>query len=268
MTRLIRILAVTLVLSSHGLALVGVGKESGPSVPFAVARVYFEQNATDGDFEVVFEVKGGDKGLAKLVVVSPDGRTVIDFRASDASTLGIRQFHFESPEPANFESLRAAYPEGVYTFTAETADGKKLHSQSALNHKLPETASFLRPGAGARGVDVKDLEITWTPVKGLAAYIIKIEQDELDVSITTRVPGSVVKFAVPDGFLLPGVEYQLSIGTVTNEGNTSFVETTFTTAGQGSKPEKSKSESLTKAKSGTARRAQTLHNGPPKRMRG
>ena len=233
MTRRIQILlAATLLLGSYGLALVGVGKESGPAVPFAVASVYFERNATDGDFEVVFEVKGGDKGLAKLAVVSPDGRTVIDFTAPNASTLGIRQFRFESPEPADFESLRSAYPEGVYTFTAATAAGDKLHSESTLNHKLSATASFLRPGAGARGVGVRDLEITWTPVKGLAAYIIKIEQDELEVSITARLPGSVAKFAVPDGFLLPGTEYQLGIGTVTNEGNISFVETTFTTAGK------------------------------------
>jgi hypothetical protein len=99
MTRRIQILAgVALLLGSYGLAL-GAGKETGSSVPLAVASVYLEQNATDGDAEVVFEVKGGKDGLAKLAVVSPDGRTVIDFTAPDASTLGIRQFRFESPEP-------------------------------------------------------------------------------------------------------------------------------------------------------------------------
>lgn len=230
MTRRILILAgITLLLGSHGLAL-GVGKESGPSVPFAVASVHFEQNATDRDVEVVFKVKGGDEGLARLIVVSPDGRTVIDFTAPDASTLGIRQFRFESPEPRDVESLKSAYPEGVYTFAGATAAGDKFYGESSLNHKLPATASFLRPGAGAKGVGAKDLEITWTPVKNLAAYIIEIEQEALDVHITARLPGSVATFAVPDGFLLPGTEYQLSIGTVTDEGNISFVESTFTTA--------------------------------------
>jgi len=232
MTRGLQILAgVTFLLGSLGLARVAVGHESGPSVPFAVASVHFEQNATDGDVEVVFEVKGGGEGLAKLAVVSPDGRTVIDFTAPDASTLGIRQFRFESPEPGDVESLKLAYPEGVYTFSG-VATGVKLHGKAMLSHKLPATASFLRPGAGAQGVGIKDLEITWTPVKNLAAYIIKIEQDELDVNITAKLPGSVATFAVPDGFLLPGTEYQLGIGSVTNEGNISFVETTFTTAGK------------------------------------
>ncbi len=206
--------------------------KAGQSVPFAVASVHFEQNATDGDVEVVFEVTGGDEGLAKLVVVSPDGRTVIDFTAPDASTLGIRQFLFESPEPGDVESLKSAYPEGVYTFAGATAAGDKLHGESRLVHKMPVTASILRPGAGARGVAAKGLEITWTPVKNLAAYIIEIAQDELNVNITAKLPGSVATFAVPDGFLLPDTEYELGIGTVTGEGNISFVETTFTTAGK------------------------------------
>jgi len=64
MTRRIQILAgITLLLCSHGLAL-GADKEPGSFVPFAVASVRFEQNATDGDAEVVFEaqasaLKGG-----------------------------------------------------------------------------------------------------------------------------------------------------------------------------------------------------------------
>ena len=220
---------VTLLWGSFGLAM-GAGKESGASVPFAVAIVHFEQNATDGDVEVVFEAKGGKEGLAKLSVVSPDGRTVIDFTAPDASTLGIRQFRFESPEPGEVESLKSAYPEGVYTFTGATAAGQKLHGEATLNHLLPTTATFLQPKADAQGVGTKNLEITWTPVKNLAAYIIYVENDDLDVNLTAKLPGFVVKFAVPDGFLLPGTEYMLGIGTVTEDGNVSFVETTFTTA--------------------------------------
>jgi hypothetical protein len=210
----------------------GDSKDSGAPGAFAVASVHFEQNATDGDVEVVFEVKGGDKGLVKLTVVSPDGRTVIDFTAPDASTLGIRQFFFESPEPGDVERLKSAYPEGVYTFTGATAAGDKLHGESTLNHKLPAAASFLRPGTGARGVNARDLEITWTPVKNLAAYIIKIEQDTLDVNITAKLLGSVTTFTVPDGFLVPGTQYELSIGTMSHAGNISFVETTFRTAGK------------------------------------
>jgi hypothetical protein len=231
MTRRILILAgVSLLLGFIGPAFLA-SEERSSSVPFAAASVHFEQNVTDGDAEVVFEVKGGATGLAKLIVVSPDGRTVIDFTAPDASTLGIRQFRFESPEPEAVESLKSAYPEGMYTFTGTSAAGNKLDGRSTLSHRLPTTTSFLKPGTDARGLGTRTLKITWTPVKNVAAYIIYIEQDKLDVNITAKLPGSVTTFAVPDGFLLPGTKYQLEIGTVAEDGNISFIETTFTTAG-------------------------------------
>src|SRR5919109_4924930 len=114
------------------------------AVPFPVASVYMEQNATDGDMEVVFEVKGGQDGLAELSVVSPDGRPVVAFRAPDASTLGIREFRFESPEPRDMKSLKAAYPEGVYAFSGKMASGAKLVGTATLSHRLPATTTFVK----------------------------------------------------------------------------------------------------------------------------
>jgi hypothetical protein len=201
-----------------------------PPAPFAVATIHFEQNATDGDFEAIVEVMGGDEGLARLAVVAPDGRSVIDVTAPAATTLGVRQLRFESPEPGDFASLKAAYPEGVYTFTGATAAGAKHQSTATLQHALPAAAALLRPAARARGVGVTDLIVTWTAVRNATAYIVTIEQAELDVSITAKLPGAVNRFAVPDGFLRAGTTYQLGIGTVTGGGNSSFVETTFTTA--------------------------------------
>jgi hypothetical protein len=225
------LLGMNLFFISQGLAM-GTDKEYASSIPFDTASVYFEQNATDGDVEVVFKVSGGDVGLARLTVVSPDGRTVIDFSAPDTSTLGIRKFLFESPEPGNVESLKSAYPEGVYTFAGTSVTGEKLHGKSSLNHTLPATVSFLHPKAEARGTNIKDLKITWTPVKNLAAYIVEIEQEEMEVKFEARLPGDMATLAVPESVLLPEKEYKLSIGTVTGEGNISVVETSFTTAGK------------------------------------
>jgi hypothetical protein len=191
------------------------GGESG--APFETADVRFEQNATDGDVEVVFQVKGGDDGLAKLVVVAPDGRTVGSFEAPDASTLGIRQFEFESPEPRDVAGLKAAYPEGVYTFTGSTVTGEAL------------TASNLRPGE-EDVVSAEDPEISWAARDDVAAWIVEIEHDGLEVNLTARLPGGATSFTVPDGFLRPGMEYDLGLGSVAEGGNISYVETSFTTA--------------------------------------
>lgn len=221
-----------------GIALLVAAAGVGPASPppparFAVASVHFEQNVTDGDAEVVFEAKGGAQGLAKLAVVSPDGRTVIDFTAPDASTLGMRQFHFESPEPGDVASLKAAYPAGIYTFKGESTTGERLQREATLHHRLPTATSVVRPDAGAHGASVRGLSIAWTRVADAAAYLVVIEQPELDVSVTARLPESAATFAVPDGFLRPATEYGLALGTVTRDGNVSFVETTFTTGKEG-----------------------------------
>ncbi len=201
-----------------------------PALPFAIATVHFEQNATDKDFEVVFEVKGNGEGLAQLVVTAPDGRKVIDFTAPDGSTLGMRQFRFESPESDAEAAIKAAYPEGTYAFSGLTTSGAQLEGRSTLRHALPPTATLRRPTAGAAGVSTEGLEIAWTPVPNLAAYVLYIEQDEPEYSITARLAPTATSFAVPRGFLVAGTEYVLGIGTVTAEGNISYIENTFTTA--------------------------------------
>jgi len=199
-------------------------------MPFGVASARFEQNATDGDVEVVFEVKGGDQGLTRLTISSPDGRTVVDFAAADPSTLGMRQFRFESPEPRDVAGLRAAYPEGVYSFSGATASGSRLQGTATLSHRLPATASFLRPAPGAEGVRVKGMTIAWSAVEGAVAYLLYVEQDDLGVEVTARLPRTARSFVVPDGFLGPGTEYTMGIGVVSGEGNVSYVEGSFTTA--------------------------------------
>ena len=168
-------LAAALLVS--GAAISALASDAGAPVPgrFPLAAVRFEQNATDGDVEVVFKVKGRNEGLAKLSVVSPDGRTVIDFAAPGASALGIREFVFESPEPTDVEGLKAAYPAGVYRFAGATAAGQQLNGESTLAHELPATTSFVRPGVGARNVPVGDMQIAWTPVAKVSGYIIEIE---------------------------------------------------------------------------------------------
>ena len=228
-TKNISYLVTIVLLAMHNLV-IGAAKGPDASPPFELATVYFEQNATDGDVEVVFEAKGGKQGLAKLTVLSPDGRKVVDFNAPDASTLGIRSFQFESPEPTDIPGLKAAYPQGTYHFTGATFDGRTFSSEARLSHELPATAAFVHPNAEAEGVSVRALEIKWDAIEGLVACLVTLEQEDLDLNVSARLPGTARSFAVPEGFLLPGQEYKLAIGTVTEEGNTSYVETNFTTA--------------------------------------
>jgi hypothetical protein len=232
MTTIVRTLAaITFFLGYQGLVL-AQSSEDVNTASFSKAQIHLEQNATDGDFEVVLEANSGGEGLEKFTVIAPDGRKVVDYTASGAPILGMRQFLFETPEPNDMKIIRSGYPEGVYTLAGLTPSGLKLTGKATLTHRLPPAVTLLTPKPEAENVPLKNLRITWTPVKNVAAYILYLEQPDLNFEITARLPGSATAFAVPDGLLSPGMGYSLGIGTVSEEGNTSFIETTFATAGK------------------------------------
>jgi hypothetical protein len=230
-TRVLPIGAGAMMLAaSLGLAVAWTGQPAAESQSFATASVRCEQNATDGDVEVVFDITGRDEGLTKLTIVAPNGRTIADFTAPDRSTLGLRQFILESPEPRDVAALKAAYPEGAYAFRGTTGTGQVLVGSATLSHRLPGTTTFVRPQADAKDVSTANLEIAWTAIPDAVAYIVELEQEGSDMSITARLPKSTTRFAPPAGFVQPDQEYALGIGTVAGDGNISFVETSFATA--------------------------------------
>jgi hypothetical protein len=223
------LLAAAFLVCALGLRPVPVDSAVRPPTPFVTAAVHLETNATDGDFEVVFDVKGRSDGLSGLTVVGPDGRTVISFEAPDTTTLGMRSFRLESPEPRSLPSIKAAFPEGAYTFAGWTAAGDTLGGEATLSHRLPPAAALVHPKPEATGVATRGLKITWKPVDGVSTYVVKLEQEERGEVVEARIPADAARFVVPDGFLRPETEYTLGIGTVSSNGNMSVVETTFTT---------------------------------------
>ena len=227
----IRTHAAALSVFSFAFCSLAQGAEDKSSAPaaFSTASVHFEQNVTDGDGEIIFQAKALKDGLAELIVRSPDGRPVVTFKAPDASTLGMRQFHFETPEPKDLNTLKAAYPAGVYEFAGITFSGARLAGKATLNHRLPALPTFAAPAPAAENVPVKNFVLSWGAAEDVAAYIVKVKQSELNVDFKTTLPGSWTAFAFPDGFLAREKKYKMAIGTVTREGNISYVESTFTT---------------------------------------
>ena len=197
---------------------------------FEKAKIYFEQNVQDKDVEVKFDVIGGSAGLATVKITAPDGRTVVDFKAAD-SKMGIRHLLLETPEPKNDGTIEKDFPAGVYKFTCTLVGGKALQGESTLSHKLPAGASFLRPRPDEKNVPLKGLRASWAAQKNLEAVVIILEQEKTGRDIRVTLAGDATSFAVPDGFLQPGMEYKIAVGTVAVGGNASFFETSFTTAG-------------------------------------
>ncbi len=71
-------------------------------IEFSELRMTLEQNATDGDTEVVLFAQGGDVGLDRLEITAPDGRRVAKFDG-DGRGIGIREFLLESAEPPDLD---------------------------------------------------------------------------------------------------------------------------------------------------------------------
>src|SRR5918994_2070008 len=108
-----------------GLALAAASAGAGADpAEFDEATMYVEQNATDGDTEVVIAGTAGDDGLRLLQIKWPD-REVVTTLIADRSTLGMREFHFESPEPPG-EAVLAAYPEGRYVLAGVSTAGERF----------------------------------------------------------------------------------------------------------------------------------------------
>ena len=205
---------------------VGSGGEKGG---FEVATIRFEQNVTDKDVEVVFEINGEDDSLSRLRVLGPDGRTVADVTAP-AATLGLKQFVFESPEPRDTAALKAAYPEGKYRFEGTTVGGEELEGTCNLSHSLPAAVKLVAPLARATDVQIEGLQVRWNPIQGASGYIVELEQEDTGFALVVNLPGTASTLALPAGLLTPATEYVLGIGAIAAGGNRTFMETSFMTA--------------------------------------
>ena len=192
------------------------------------ARLYLEQNVTDGDMELVGLALGPDDGLRRLDVLDPHGKRVGGFEAAK-TTLGIREFLFESPEPASGLVL-AAYPEGTYTLEGTGMDGTKFVSEVELSHAMPAAPVVTSPVDGDRAVDLDTLVIAWEPVAEATHYVLEVDQelDELELELRVVLPASTTSFTPPAGWLQAGFEASTSVFSVGANGNVSATEVGFT----------------------------------------
>ena len=204
----------------HGIALA--------SDKFERVSVYMEQTIEDEDSEITFEAISGTVGLAALKVAAPDGRTVVDFKAAD-SQLGMRHLVLETPEPKNDGKLPADFPVGIYRFTGTLTSGKELQAEATLSHKLPDPPHIVYPRPNERNISATGMQIKWNPVRDAAKYVVVIEQEKTGREIKADLSAGVTSFTVSDGFLVPGLEYKLAIGTIGKDGNRSFTERAFLT---------------------------------------
>ena len=199
-------------------------------LPFKELSMRFEVNHTDGDGEIVITAKASE-GLRWFKVFAPDSEIIIFIHSNDErrkiNPIGLAQFNIESGEPS-IDGVKAAYPEGTYQFMGRTISGQQLYGEVVLSHKLLPPPVFTP--RDEKGVDPNHAIVKWQSVEGAVAYEVEIENDDLQVNVTARLPGNATGFHIPQGFLLPGTEYEVGVTTVSKDGNLSVAESSFVTA--------------------------------------
>ena len=223
------LVGVTAGMLATAVTIAAAGDKNRQASEFEELGIIVEQNATDGDTEVVISGIAGDDGLRLLNVHAPDGRKILSLVASDRATLGEREFHFESPEPPG-EAVLAGYPEGEYLFVGLSTAGERFRGSASLSHQLPGETTILHP-VHESVIPADSLTIQWSAVPGIREYILEFENESADPeqALTLNLPPDTTSFEVPPALLVAGSDYQVGVQTVSDDGNIVAVEVTFST---------------------------------------
>jgi hypothetical protein len=186
-----------------------------------------EQNATDGDTEVVFFAKTETDGLRRLQILGPGGRRVAGFDGSRRG-IGIREFVLESAEPPDLDLVLASFPAGTYTFLGRTVGGECVLGEATLSHALAPATTLLTP-AEEEVVPLDDLLLSWSAVPGAERYVVELNNEDTGSEFTFEVFPPTTSLEIPAALLVADSEYQFAVGTKMPDGNITFVEHAFFT---------------------------------------
>jgi hypothetical protein len=203
------------------------------AVSFAEARIYIEYNSSGNDLG--FHVFLDAEDWKEVEIVNPNGRTIFEVEGKGGyGKLGLTELFFEGAEPSlddfPLEDLLALFPEGKYTFTGTTVEGKTLTSKPTLSHAIPAG-----PTVSAKVGDNDLLVIKWVapdgPPAGFPDRPINIVGYQVIVeSFQVTVPASSRRVTVPPEFvksLAPG-EHAFEVLAIEASGNQTITEGFFT----------------------------------------
>jgi hypothetical protein len=203
------------------------------ALPFPEARIYIEFNSSANDLG--FHVFLDAEDWKEVEIVNPNGRTIFEVEGKGGyGKLGLTELFFEGAEPSldefPLEDLLALFPEGKYTFTGTTVEGKTLISKPTLSHAVPAG-----PTVSAKVGDNNLLVIKWVapggPPAGFPNRPINIVGYQVIVeSFQVTVPASSRRVTVPPEFvnsLAPG-EHAFEVLAIEASGNQTITEGFFT----------------------------------------
>lgn len=224
---------LSVIASTHGVP--SVSAQSGGTVKFKAADLKVEINATDGDAGL--QVFLDHEPWRSIAIARPNGGKILDITAQGVlRDYGLTELFSESSEPAfdefPLEEFKKLFPEGRYTFTGETIDGRRLRSRVPLTHDFPAGPRITSPRDGST-VSPSSVLVRWEPVRELeiVAYQVVVTKEERPERVLeATVPNNITQFRVPSEFLERQTEFKAEVLAIEESGNQTLTEVTFTTA--------------------------------------
>ena len=122
-------------------------------IPFSIAKIYWEYNASANDLGVHVSLDAED--WRRLKIVKPNDRPLFEVEGHGPyRELGMTELFFEGAEPSLDEfplaELLARFPEGEYEIEGRTVDGSELGERGDVLPRHPRRARGLRRGRPRR----------------------------------------------------------------------------------------------------------------------
>ncbi|NNJ70274.1 MAG: fibronectin type III domain-containing protein [Kiritimatiellales bacterium] len=218
-----------------------------PLVELDEAKIFFEENTTDGDLGIHLMADG--EGWKRLLLFSPrncgKGLLVdIHVRGNLVKIGGLTEIFSESAEPSFDEFPRgkflAKFPAGEYRFVGLSVEGQWLVGTAELTKHIPDGPVITAPEEEEAVDPNQDLLVEWEAVadpnepKGsiIEYYEVVVEKDEEDERLAiyrVDMPADATSVRVPAEFLEPGKAYKVEIIAEETSGNRAASEVEFET---------------------------------------
>ncbi len=219
-----------------GSAFAGAAGETVKPVRLKEATLVVEVNATDGDAGL--QVFLDAEPWKSMRIIDPHGRAILDVTGrSRLEGYGLTELFSESSEPPfdvfPLEKFKALFPEGRYSFTGTTIEGRRLVGSARLSHDLPDGPRIVAPADDSK-VGRSELVARWRAVADapgveIVGYRAIVTRESPLRIYSVDLSRSARSVHVPREFLQSRAEYKLEVQAIERSGNQTLTEVTFRT---------------------------------------
>ena len=229
------VVATLATLGVGGSALAGSSADA-KTVRLKAATLIVEVNATDGDAGL--QVFLDAEAWKTMRIMDPKGRPILDVTAqARLEGYGLTELFSESSEPPfdvfPLERFKTLFPEGRYTFTGTTIEGRKLTGSAKLSHDFPAGPTIVAPAneskVGHAGVVARWRAVPETAGVDVVGYRAIVTREGPLRILSVDLPASARLVEIPSAFLQPRTEYKLEVQSIEKSGNQTLTEVTFRT---------------------------------------